>query len=101
MLVWINFAVGIIGGEGEPANMLFGGVLAVAFTGAIMARFRTIGLARAMAATALAQASVPAIASAFGLGPAALLWSPEALTLTAVFTAMWLLSAWLFRKAAA
>ena len=101
MLVWINAAVGIIGSEGEPANLLFGGVLAVAFLGAIVARFHGIGLARAMAATALAQASVPAIASAFELVPTALSWSAEALTLTAVFAAMWLLSAWLFRKAAA
>ena len=101
LLVCINVAVGIIGSEDEPANLLFGGVLAVAFLGAAAARFQPAGLARAMAATALAQASVPAIASALGLGPAALIWSDEVLALTSVFAAMWLLSAWLFRKAAA
>ncbi len=101
LLVWINAAVGIIGSQNEPANRLFGGVLAVAFLGAIAARFRPAGLARAMAATALAQSSVPLIASAFGLGPAPLLWSIKVLALTGVFAAMWLLSAWLFRRAAA
>lgn len=101
LLVWINAAVGIIGSEDEPANLLFGGVLAVAFLGSVAARFRPGGLARAMAAAALSQASVPAIASTFGLAPTALLWSAEVLALTGFFTAMWLLSAWLFRKAAA
>ena len=101
LLVWINVAVGMIGSEDEPANLLFGGVLAVAFLGALAARFRPAGLARATAAAAFAQASVPAIASAFRLGPTAVLWSAEVLALTVVFTAMWLLSAWLFRKAAA
>lgn len=101
LLVWINAAVGIIGSADEPANLLFGGVLALAFLGALAARFRPAGMARTMTATALAQASVPGIASAFGLGPAPLLWSAKVLALTGVFAAMWLLSAWLFRKAAA
>ena len=101
LLVWINAAVGIIGSGDEPANLLFGGVLAVAFLGAIAAGFRAAGMVRAMAAAALAQASVPAIATALGLGPTTLLWSAEVLALTGVFAAMWLLSALLFRKAAA
>ncbi len=101
LLFWINAAVGIIGSEDEPANLLFGGVLAVAFLGAVVARFRPTGLAWAMAAAALAQALVPAIASTFGLAPTALLWSAEVLALTGIFAAMWLLSAWLFSKAAA
>lgn len=101
LLVWINAAVGIIGSEDEPVNLLFGGVLAVAFVGAVAARFRPAGLAWTMAATAFAQASVPAVASAFGLCPAPLLWSAKVLALTGVFAAMWLLSAGLFRKAAA
>ena len=47
LLVWINLAVGIIGTENEPANLMFGGVIAVAITGAIIARLRPDGMARA------------------------------------------------------
>jgi hypothetical protein len=101
LLVWINAAVGIIGSEQEDVNFLYGGVLAVALIGAVVARFRPAGMARAMSATALAQALVQVIASTFGSGSRALTWSPEVLGLTGLFAAMWLLSAWLFRKAAA
>lgn len=101
LLVWINGAVGIIGSEAEDANLLYNAVLAVAFFGAIGARFRSAGMARAMGAAALAQACVPLIALVFGLGSAASIWSPEVPVLTGSFAAMWLLSAWLFRKAAA
>jgi hypothetical protein len=101
LLVWINGAVGIIGSEREAANLLFGVVLAVATAGAFAARFRPEGLAKAMAAAALAQILVPAAALAFGAGGAALILAPEVIGLTAVFTALWLLAAWLFRKAAA
>ena len=101
LLVWINGAVGIIGSEHEDANLLYGAVLAVAFIGGIVARFRPAGLALAMSATALAQALVPVIASTLGADTRALAWSPEVLVLTGFFAAIWLLSAWLFRKAAA
>ena len=100
LLVWINAAVGMIGSEQEDANLLYGGVLAVGLIGAAIARFRPGGLARAMAATAVAQAMVLAIAPISGAGSTALVWSPDVLVLTGFFAAMWLLSAWLFRKAA-
>ena len=47
LLVWINLAVGIIGDEGNPANLMFGGVLVVGVIGALVARFRAPGMARA------------------------------------------------------
>jgi hypothetical protein len=100
LLVWINAAVGVIGSEQEDANLLYGGVLAVGLVGAVIVRFRPAGLARAMAATAFAQAAVPVIAPISGAASTALTWSPEALVLTSLFAAMWLLSAWLFRRAA-
>jgi hypothetical protein len=97
LLVWINAAVGIIGSENNAANLMYGGVLTVALLGAIVARFRPLGMARAMIAAALAQLLVPAIASA----TTASARSPEVLVLTGFFATTWLLSAWLFRKAAA
>lgn len=92
LLVWINLAVGIIGNEGNPANLMFGGVLAVGILGAVVARFQPHGMARALVATALAQALVAVIALIEGFGHASIL--------TGCFVALWLTSALLFRKAA-
>lgn len=68
LLVWMNLAIGIIGTEENPANLMFGGVLAVGIIGAIIARFQPDGMERAMVATALAQALVAGIALINGLG---------------------------------
>jgi hypothetical protein len=56
-------------------------------------------MARTLVATALAQALVAVIAVIAGMGRPA---SPplEILGVTALFAALWLVSAWLFRKAA-
>lgn len=50
LLVWINLAVGIIGGEANPANLVFAGVLAVGLVGALIGRFTAGGMFRAMVA---------------------------------------------------
>jgi hypothetical protein len=99
LLVWVNGAVGIIGTEDNPANLMYGGVLAAGLIGAGIARFRPDGMARALVATALAQILVVAIAVIAGMGYPA---SPplEILGVNALFVALWLMSAWLFRKAA-
>jgi len=100
LLVFINGAVGIIGSEDNPANLMYGGVLAVALIGALIARFQPNGMSRALFATAVAQALVGAIALGAGLGATAPSFPDAIIYLTAFFAAMWLLSAWLFRKAA-
>jgi hypothetical protein len=92
ILIWANLAVGIIGSEDNPANLMYAGVLTVGILGALVARFRPGGMARAMAATALAQVFVAVIALVAGLG----FTGP----VTVFFGGLWLLSAWLFRKAA-
>lgn len=89
---WINLAVGIIGSEDNPANLVYAGVLAVAAIGAVAAGFRPLGMARAMTAAALAQVIAFIVALAAGLG----FTGP----ITVFFTALWLISAWLFRRAA-
>jgi len=91
VLVWANGAVGIIGSEDNPANLMFGGVLVVGLVGAVVARFRPQGMARALVATALAQAAVAVIAAVAGMG--------YIFVATAFFGALWLASAWLFRRA--
>ena len=54
LIVWLNAAAGLIGIEDDdPANLLYVGVLAIGFIGAIVARFQPRGLARTSFATAL------------------------------------------------
>jgi hypothetical protein len=100
ILIWMNLAVGIIGSEDNPANLMYGGVLAVAVFGGLIVRFQPHGMAQVLAATALAQALVGVIALSAGLGSTGANWPQVIVVLTGFFSALWLLSAWLFRKAA-
>jgi hypothetical protein len=61
-LVWINGAVGIIGNEDNAANMLYLLVLVIGFVAALVARFKPLGMSRALFVTAAAQFLVPIIA---------------------------------------
>ena len=47
ILVWMNLAVGLIGAEDNPANLMYVGVLAVGIMGAFIARLQPHGMARA------------------------------------------------------
>jgi len=94
LLFLVNGAVGFIGNEDNPVNLVFFGVLTLALGGAIIVRFRPEGMARAMAVTAGAQIAAGALGVAmvpdlrgFILG-------------TAMFVPLWLLSSWLFARAA-
>jgi hypothetical protein len=98
LLVWVNAAVGIIGDD-NPANGLYCGVIVVGIMGAILARRHPHGMARTLCVMAIAQMVVPVMAL--------LLWQTDfapgvvgVFTLNGVFAALWLLAAWLFRKAA-
>jgi hypothetical protein len=62
LLIWVNGAVGLIGSEDNPANLLYGGVIIVGAIGAVIARLEPMGMARALFATALAQFLVPMLA---------------------------------------
>ena len=75
-LLWINAAVGLIGREDNPANLLYGGVLAIGLAAAAIARLQPMGMARALFVTAAAQLLVPVVALIFwradfspGVGP--------------------------------
>ena len=99
VLVWLSLGVGIIGRDGDPANIMYFGVLAVGIVGAVIARFRPHGMARALFVMALAQLLVALIALFGGLGRP---WSGalELSLLNGFFIAVFLGSAWLFRRAA-
>lgn len=99
LLVWLSLGVGIIGADGDPANVMYFGVVATGIAGALLARLEPRGMARALFAMALAQACVAAIALIAGLGlpysgPA------EILLLNAFFVGLFVASAWLFRRCA-
>lgn len=99
MLVWLSLGVGIIGKDGDPANRMYFAVLAVGIIGAVVARFKPMGMARALVTMALAQAAVTAIAliARLGLpysGPA------EILLLNGFFVMLFAASAWLFKRSA-
>ena len=100
LLVWVNLAVGFLGDEDNPANLMFAGVLALALAGAMIARFRAAGMANAMLATFAAQVLVGAYGYAAGLGSPG--WSGiyEAAMGTTLFGGLWLIAAALFHKAA-
>jgi hypothetical protein len=103
LLVWANLAVGLVGSEDNPANLLYGGVLAVALSGAFAARFRPLGMSWAMFGAALTYVVVTAIAL--------FIWKPTAATAehsggfvnvlvaNAAFAALWVAAGWLFRRA--
>lgn len=61
-LIWVNAAVGIIGSEDNPINLLYFGVIAVGIISGFFGRFRPQGMTRTMLAMALAQALIGAIA---------------------------------------
>lgn len=100
VLVWVIGAVGLIGAEGDPADLMYGGVLAALVVGSLIARFRAHGMARVLGATALAQMLVAGVALLAGKHEAAVSSVPEIVISNGVFAALWLGSAWLFRSAA-
>jgi hypothetical protein len=103
LLTWINLAVGIIGSENNPVNVMYFWVLGVGIIGAFIARLRPQGMARALFATAIAQALVSVMALIIVKPP---LHSPEELfevlkvvTLNAFFVLLFVGSGLLFRRA--
>lgn len=97
LTIWINLAVGVIGSENNPANLMYLSVLATGFIGAIIGRFEPRGMAPAMFATALAQAVVAAVTVIAGFV------TGEELVKTSFvngfFIMLWVGSALLFRSA--
>ena len=97
LIVWMSVAAGLVGIEDDdPANAMYAGVLAIGFVGAVVARFQPYGLARALFATALAQAVVGVIALTYPntAGPVAIAF------LHGMFVALFVASGLLFRHAA-
>ena len=97
--VWINLAVGIVGNEDNPINLVFFVVILVAVAGAISARFTADGMKRAMTVTGLFQAMVGAFIFAADIGSGDPPGAVRLLILILVLAGFWLASALLFRTA--
>jgi len=90
-LVWVNLAIGIIGSENDPANLMYLGVLAVGIIGAFVSRLQPGGMTRALLMTVLSQILVTCIALIFSLGETATL-----MLFNGVFVVLFSISALLF-----
>lgn len=99
LLVWGNLAVGFIGSEDNPMNLLYGAVLAVGFIGAVVAKLQPQGMAKAMFGAALTQFAVPFVALLIKQPELTLgvLW---VIVLNTVFAGLWMAAGLLFRRAA-
>jgi hypothetical protein len=98
-LIWVNLAVGMIGTEDNPANLMYLAVLAVGLVGVMQTRFRPPGMAVTMLSMALVQVVIAAIALVPGwinLGGGPL----EVLLLNGFFVLLFAASALLFWRAA-
>ena len=99
LLYWIIGAVGLIGVEGDRADMMYLGVFGVGLLGAAVARLRPYGMARVLLAMALVQALVAVIAVIAGKHENPVTSLPELLGLNAFFIALFVGSAFLFDQA--
>jgi hypothetical protein len=106
ILFWMIGAVALLGPElgRNTADLIYFGVPAVGVIGAIIARFRPEGMARAMFATAIAVLVLPVVLVA-GLTPlspnqAGELFPYGLLLVHAPFAALFVGSGWLFRQSA-
>ncbi len=99
LLIWVNLAVGIIGSEDNPANIMYTGVIAVGVLGAIITQFQPKKMSFVLFTMAAVQVLVPVIAL--------IIWKPqfeiEALgvfALNAFFAILFIGSGFLFKQAA-
>lgn len=65
-LIWSNLAVGIIGSEDNPFNLMYFGVIIIGIIGSLLSRFQAKGMAKTAYVMAIAQILVPIIALYIG-----------------------------------
>jgi hypothetical protein len=101
LLGWVSGAVGIIGSENNPANLMYWAVPVVLLIGSLMARFQPGGMACTLLAAALVQISVPVVA--LFVWPAQASWGEAGVIgvfiANSIFAVLFAGSAWLFRRA--
>ena len=100
LLIWVNGAVGVIGDEDNPANLVFIAIIAIAASGAVAARFEARGMARAMLIAFVLNAAIAVLVPVYGWGGDEPPGTVRLVMLIGVFAMMWGLSSALFAKAA-
>ena len=100
LLIWGIGALGVVGQEGDSFDLIYFAVLAVGIVGALIARFRAEGMARAMFAMALGLAVVAVVALVAGKQHSTGSSVLEILGLTCFFAAPFVVSGLLFLYAA-
>ena len=101
LLLWVNGAVGIIGSEDHPANLMYGAVLIAGILGSFISRLKSKGMMITLFVMALFQFLVPIFALIFG--PANASWGEAGVigvfVLNVFFIMVFVISAMLFRSA--
>ncbi|WP_306519973.1 hypothetical protein [Rheinheimera sp.] len=98
LLIWLSLGVGIIGGDGDMANLLYALVLVAITVVAVRGRFQSKAMMWALVAAALVQALIALLAVYTGLG---LPFSGpvELILLNGFFVLLYLGAALMFRRA--
>lgn len=99
LLVWVNLAVGIIGSEDNPINLMYFGVIAVGIIGAFIARFQSEGMMYTMFAMTLAQSLLGVIALVGGFYQSLPSTVFHIIGVNGFFITLFVISALLFRYA--
>jgi hypothetical protein len=90
LLVFVNLAIGIIGDEQNPKNLIFFAIPALGFLGALIGRFKAALLVKLLVIMAALQLST------IFMAPAELL--RVMIPFTGLFVGLWLLSALLIQR---
>lgn len=102
LIGWVNGAVGIIGSEDNPANLLYGAVAAVGLIGSLISRFKPQGMSYTLFVAAVVQFLVPVFA--LFIWPAQASWGEAGVigvfVINSIFALLFVVSALLFRRVA-
>ena len=90
LMVWANLAVGIIGNEEDPRNLMFYGVLLIGVVGALVTKFNARGLTWTVRTMAAAQVVIFLVS-------ALLDWALLPV-FTVFYVSLWVIAGELFKK---
>lgn len=100
-LGWVSGAVGIIGSENNPANLMYWAVPTIGLTGSLLSRFKRSGMVSTLFAMAVVQILIPVFALC--IWPAQASWGDAGVIgvfiFNSIFAMFFVASALLFRRA--
>ncbi|MFL6734637.1 MAG: hypothetical protein ACJ8EY_08070 [Sphingomicrobium sp.] len=99
LVVWVNLAVGIIGSEHNPSNLMYFGLCGIGIVATLLVRGGPAAMARITLGMGVGQVLVTAMALIVGRDEPFTSVVPEMVG-NCAFAGLWLMSAWLFSRAA-